>query len=62
MKGKATYNVEEIAAALRITSRKVLEMLRADEIEHIHMNRTHHNVRIPRREYERLVKELGICA
>jgi hypothetical protein len=35
---------------------KVLEMLRQDQIRHIHTNRTHAGARIPREEFMRMVK------
>jgi excisionase family DNA binding protein len=54
---KNTYNVEELAEALNINPRKVFEMIRNNEIEHIHLNQTHANVRIPKTELMRLLGE-----
>lgn len=56
MTEKLSYNPEEFAAALGVNVRKIYEMLRNDEIEHIHINKIHREARIPHREFERLVK------
>jgi len=57
MTDKPTYRPDELAVALEIKVRKVLDMLRRGEIDHVHICHNHTNVRIPRKEYLRLVGE-----
>ena len=53
---KETYNADEFAAILRIKLWKVLDMIKKGEVKHIHVNETHHNVRIPAEEVNRIMK------
>lgn len=57
MAEKDTYNVQELEKATGWEHWKIMEMIRKDQIKHIHAgNSTHHNVRIPKDEFDRLVK------
>lgn len=55
MKEKATYNIEEVAIALRVSLKTVYRMLRRNEIQHTHLNPSHRTVRIPAQEFSRLI-------
>jgi len=56
MADKNTYNVWELAEALGVKPWKVLEIVRRNQIRHIHTNRTHAGARIPKEEFMRMVK------
>ena len=56
MTEKDSYNAYELAEALGIKVWKVFEMLKRGEVRHTHLNQSHHNVRIPKDEFMRLVE------
>jgi len=55
MKEKESYRADEIAEALDVPVRKINSLIRKDQIKHIHINKTHHNCRIPKDEVKRLM-------
>lgn len=58
MTEKDTYNAREIATALGVSMDTVYRLLKENKIKHVHLrSRTHHGVRVTKREYLRLINE-----
>jgi transposase len=57
MTEKDTYRPDELATALGVSIWTIYRRLKKDRIRHTHLDEyTHRNARIPKAEFERLVK------